>query len=130
MIRRLIILLLIVGCGTEPPSIESLLHNHLNIDIPDKYEIIKDFESDNIDAQSQRTITLKFNKEELHKVSNSIDKLISTGHYNEQGGRWTKHDNSYIFGGGALTITDWDAHVESNINLNDQTLNYILTYQK
>ena len=132
MKKLLLIILLIIGCGTKSPSIESLLHKHLNIDIPNKYEIIKDSKSDNIYGQSQRFITLKFNKEELHKVSNSIDELISTGQnkIKERSGRWTKHDSSYIFSGGALTKTDWNASVESKINLNEQTLNYILTYQK
>ncbi len=71
-------------------------------------------------------------KEELHKVSNSIDELISTGQnkIKERSGHWTKHSSSYIFSGDALTKTDWNASVVSQINLNDQILNYILTYNK
>ena len=132
MKKLLLIALLIVGCWKESQSIESLLHRHLSIDISDKYEMIKDSTSDNKYGKSQRFITLKFNKEELNKISTSIDELISTGQnkIKERSGRWTKHDSSYIFSGGSLTKTDWNASVESKINLNEQTLNYILTYQK
>ena len=132
MKKLLLIALLIVGCSTESQSIESLLQRHLSIDISDKYEMIKDSTSDNKYGKSQRFITLKLNKEELNKVSSSIDELISTGQnkIKERSGRWTKHGSSYIFSGGVLTQPDWNASVVSQINLNEQILNYILTYNK